>query len=140
MNETIAEGTIGLFVKVGILFSAWMVSFQQSVVEVISPDEYIDRAFDTAFSLGLLILFVVYMIYENRVKDKRKELAQSENVELLRTNIEVIRSFTTSNNDIVKSIERTQETTEKSMQQLSKENTTALENLTSVINKLESKL
>ncbi len=140
MNETIAEGTIGLFVKVGILFSAWMVSFQQSVVEVISTDEYIDRAFDTAFSLGLLILFVVYMIYENRVKDKRKELAQSENVELLRTNIEVIRSFTTSNNDIVKSIERTQETTEKSMQQLSKENTTALENLTSVINKLESKL
>ena len=140
MNETIAEGTIGLFVIVGILFSAWMVSFQQSVVEVISPDEYIDRAFDTAFSLGLLILFVVYMIYENRVKDKRKELAQSENVELLRTNIEVIRSFTTSNNDIVKSIERTQETTEKSMQQLSKENTTALENLTSVINKLESKL
>lgn len=118
------EQVISLTTKAALLIGSWVFAQVSPLAEV-----GIDRAFDQLFSIGLMMLFLVYMIYENKKKDKKHEDNQKEYVGLLKQNTEAIQEFSASNKDVAKSVERSQEAQND-----------ALDRLTRAFEKLEQKL
>lgn len=116
---------IGVLIKGSLVFGSWY--FAQ--IKPFTETGIIDKAFDNMFSLGLMVVFLVYMVYENRKKDKQKDVVHGEYVELLKANITAIEAFAQSNKDIAKSVERSAASHEK-----------ALETMTKAFEKLEYKL
>lgn len=107
------EQTISLSIKVALLIGMWIFAQVQPLAEV-----GIDKAFDQMFSIGLMMLFLVYMVYENRKKDKKQDEALEAYVELIRHNTKAIQNFAESNKDIAKSIERMADANQKAFERL----------------------
>lgn len=116
---------VSLFTKCSLVIGYWV--FAQ--VQPLSDAGIVDKAFDYAFSVGLMMLFLVYMVYENRKKDKKQDDNQSAYVDLLRQNTEAIKEFSASNKDVAKSVERSTDAQNE-----------ALERLTRAFEKMEQKL
>ena len=115
---------ISISTKSALIIGAWVFAQISPLAEM-----GINRAFDQLFSIGLMMLFLVYMIYENKKKDKKHELSQKEYVGLLKKNTEAIQEFSSSNKDVAKSVERSQSTQNQ-----------AFDRLTRAFEKLEQKL
>ena len=123
MYEQISEAAVHLFVKASILISALFFSFSASLAE-----NTIDKAFEMSFSIGLLVVFLIYMYLENTRKTKQRDRAQEKIEELLCLNIKAMETYSASNRDISKATERAAETQAR-----------ALESLTTVVDKLRDK-
>lgn len=124
MITTMTEQTTDLVVKGGLVGAAWVFAQVKPLADL-----GIQQAFDQLFSLGLLMLFLVYMIYENKKKDKKHDQGQQAYVDLIQQNSEVIRDFAESNKDVAKSVERSQQ-----------QQTQVLESLTRVIERLDNRV
>ena len=152
MNEGLIEGLIegfmGIVIKGSLLFLAWAgwVYAQLGTADItpeamiVTPEAMIDRAFDAAFSLGLLIMFLIYIIYENKVKDQKFTKLQGEQLEILKTNIEMMKDTKTANMVVVATLERTAETFKERNDRLINENSKAIGGLTETVTRLEQQL
>ena len=118
------EQVISLLIKITIIVSAWVFAQIEPLAEY-----GISQGFDQAFSIGLMMLFLVYMILENRKKDNHLTDKQDAYVDLLQKNQQVIAETAESQKDVSKTIERS-----------TKAQTEALNRLTSAFEKLEQKL
>lgn len=116
---------INLSIKAGLLIGSWI--FAQ--VQPLTDTGLLDKAFDQMFSIGLLLVLLIFMVLENKRKDKKHDSNQEAYVDLLTQNTEAIKDFNSTNKDIAKSVERSNEATNK-----------AIEHLTRAFEKLEQKL
>lgn len=66
----------------------------------------IEKGFDQAFSIGIMFLFILYMIFENRAKDKQKDKVLADNLLVHQETLKAINNFSESNKDVAKSVER----------------------------------
>lgn len=123
MIDQISEAAVHMFVKASILISALFFSVSASLAE-----STIDKAFEMSFSIGLLVVFLIYMYLENARKTKQRDRAQEKIEELLCLNFKAMENYSSSNKDIARSTERAAETQAK-----------ALESLTTVVEKLRDK-
>lgn len=108
------EQTISLSVKLVTIIGAWF--FAQ--VQPFAESGLVEKAFDQLFSIGLLVVFLIYVVYENRKKDKKQDEALEAYVELIRHNTKAIQNFAESNKDIAKSIERMADANQKAFERL----------------------
>jgi len=134
------EATIHLFVKIFLLITAFFGGVFQSVTTVVDSGDVIDRAFDYSFSVGVMALFIVYMVFENWAKDKKKDTAQNRLTDLLSKNIEAINDFSGTNKDIAKTLERMDSAQSAAIERSANIQSEALNNLTRAFEKLEAKL
>ena len=121
------EQAANILLKAGVIFMAWANYAYQEIGGNI--DRVVSDAFELTFSLGVLVMIVIYFIYENRMKDQKKDDIQKSMVVLLEKNITAINNFSQSNKDMTKTLERLQES-----------NVTAMNNLADAFNKMENKL
>lgn len=129
MHDAMSEQTVHLLVKISLLVSAFFTGVMQNISTGAVEGDFVDRAFDYSFTVGIMALFIIYMIFENWSKDRKKETTQNKLTELLSKNIEAINEFSTSNKDVAKSLERSEKT-----------HSEALDRMTKAFEKLESKL
>lgn len=78
----------GLSIKVILLISSWVFAQVQPLAEM-----GINKSFDFGFSIGMMSLFIVYMIYENRKKDTKIIDHQEIYVNLLEKNMDAMTKF-----------------------------------------------
>lgn len=127
MLDAIPEHTMHTILKAIVLLTAWMgFAIEQVGGEV---EQVVNEAFELSFSLGVLVLLVIYFIYENRTKDSKRDEIQLSMVNLLEKNITAINDFSQSNRDVVSALERLQEA-----------NITAIKNMTKELDKIEDRL
>lgn len=99
------------------------------IAQVSMQEDVFNRVFEFSMSLGILVLVLIYLFYENKTKDNKKDKAQDDLVDILKTNIKVIGEFSETNKDIVKSVERG-----------TAAQTEAIDRMTKAFEKMESKL
>ena len=129
MIDILTEQGVAIVVKVSLIVSAVFFAQISPINEAGLIHEGLDRSFDQLFSLGLMFLFLVYMILENYNKDRKKEHLQDSLASLMQGNIMAINEFSQSNKDVSKSVERSQQA-----------NTAAIEKMTTAFEKLTDKL
>ena len=113
MYEQFTEAGAGLLLKISLLFLAGFFYVMSAFAETA-----VSQAFDQLFSIGLLVVFVIYMYMENKRKTAQREDAYRENVELLKLNIQAMNSYAEANKDIAKSVERSAELQTNALEKL----------------------
>ena len=113
MFSQLTEQAVHLITKTIILISAWVFAVSSSLAE-----STIDKAFDLGFSIGLLVIFVVYMYLENKRKTRQRDDAQQKNTEMLELNIQAMHIYAQSNADIARSVEKSAEIQARALEKL----------------------
>lgn len=83
------EFYFSVIIKGSMLVFSWIFAQLQPMAEM-----GINKAFDIGFSVGLLVLFLVYMIYEKRKIDTELKTKQDIYVGLIQSNTEAMVAFT----------------------------------------------
>ena len=100
--KMIQEQVISLGIKISLLLSAFVLARFQALSEL----GIVDRAFEMSFSVGLMVMFLVYMIYENRKKDERQLRVHDDYVLMSKDTIKTVEDFANAMKGVAKSIER----------------------------------
>ena len=100
--KMIQEQIISLGIKISLLLSAFVLARFQALSEL----GIVDRAFEMSFSVGLMVMFLVYMIYENRKKDERQLRVHDDYVLMSKDTIKTVEDFANAMKGVAKSIER----------------------------------
>lgn len=136
-----SEASVHLMVKIFLLISAFFTGVIQNIASNTGVGgDFVDRSFDYSFTVGLMALFIIYMIFENWSKDRKKDTTQDRMTDLLITNIEAIKGFSETNKDIAKTLERMDKAQTEAIERSALIQTEALNRLTGAFEKLESKL
>lgn len=98
----IHETIISTVIKISLITSSFVLARFQTLSEL----GIVERAFEVSFSIGLLVLFVVYMIYENRKKDERQMRVHDDYVLMSKDTIKTVEGFASAMKDVAKSIQR----------------------------------
>lgn len=77
-----------LFIKIGLIFSSWFFAQVQPFAEM-----GISKGFDQLFTIGMMMLFIIYIINESKKKDKKVNEGQDIYVELLKSNTRAFNDF-----------------------------------------------
>jgi len=80
-----------IVIKITLVFGSWFFAQVQPFAEF-----GISRGFDQLFTIGMMMLFIVYIIHENKKKDKKVDQGQEIYIELLKNNTEAFREFSES--------------------------------------------
>lgn len=129
MIEIITEQGFGVAIKAILLTLAWLFAQVSPISETALLEDGLSRAFDQMFSLGIMFLFILYIALENRNKDRKKDELQSSLASMIEKNIQAINEFTSSNKDVAKTVERSQQATNE-----------ALKTMTEAFQKLSEKI
>jgi|GEM_PF-1482321 len=118
--DPVIEQSGGVVVKGGLLVSAWVFAQLEPMAEF-----GMEKAYDMGFSVFLLFIFLIYMVYENRNTNKKKDniqaqnnKLQTDNKEILVHNIEAIINFAGAVKDMAKSQERSAITYQESQKEV----------------------
>lgn len=107
--KMIHEQIISLAIKISLITSAFVLARFQALSEL----GVVDRAFEMSFSVGLMVMFLIYMIYENRKKDERQLKVHEDYILMSKDTIKTVESFANAMKDVAKSIERDTKNKEK---------------------------
>jgi len=88
--KMITENIVSLIIKVSLISS----SFVLARFQVLSEMDVVNRAFEMSFSVGLMVVFLIYMIYENRKKDMRQVEVFGTYVDMTKETTKTIENFT----------------------------------------------
>lgn len=91
---------ISLIIKISLVTSSFVLARFQALSEL----GVVNRAFEMSFSVGLMVVFLIYMVYENRKKDERQVDVYKTYVDMTVGTIKTIEGFTHSLNSIAESL------------------------------------
>jgi len=129
MIEMISEQGLGVVIKGILLLLVWVFGQVSPIAETTMIEDGLSRSFDQMFSLGIMFLFILYIALENRNKDRKKEELQNSLSSMIEKNIQAINEFSSSNKDVAKTVERSQQATNE-----------ALKTMTEAFQKLSEKI
>jgi len=127
--KMIHEQIISLGIKISLVTSAFVLARFQALSEL----GIVDRAFEMSFSVGLMVVFLIYMIYENRKKDERQLRVHDDYLLMSKDTIKTVEDFANAMKDVAKAIERDTAKKEKDSEDRDK----ILERIESSVNQIK---